>query len=194
MQMLDAGDEELNRRRQHPERPGSIQLRRRASGTQDAAAPHSPQRSMQTASNMRAWTGQTLQTTNQCRPARPHEHKHLSKTGPSKSVEWAHPCHICIDCCPHLHGHWPRPGASARALGSHLQHLRWDRAHHICTGTGLTAATSAPRLGSPLLTSAPGLCPLLRHLGRDRAHPTPHLRRDCARRWHKRVNGACPYP
>ena len=41
-----------------------------------------------------------------------------------------------------------------------MPHLRqdWARPHaHIWTGTGLTAATSAPGLASPLPTSAPGL-------------------------------------
>jgi hypothetical protein len=41
---------------------------------------------------------------------------------------------------------------------------------HICTGTGLTAATSAPGLVSPAATSAPGL-----------VSPRPHLHRDWAR-------------
>ena len=51
-------------------------------------------------------------------------------------------------------------------------HLHMDRAHliHICTGTGLTAATSAPGLVSPAATSAPGL-----------VSPRPHLHRDWAR-------------
>ena len=41
-----------------------------------------------------------------------------------------------------------------------LPHLRrdWAQCCHICAGTGLAAATSAPGLGSPLPTSAPGLC------------------------------------
>ena len=40
-----------------------------------------------------------------------------------------------------------------------MAHLRRDWAHpaHICTGTGLTPAPSAPGLGSPLRQSAPGL-------------------------------------
>jgi hypothetical protein len=54
--------------------------------------------------------------------------------------------------CPHLH----------RDRGSPLPHLHRDRTHpcHICTGTGLTPATSAPGSGSPLP-----------HLHRDRAQP-----------------------
>jgi hypothetical protein len=42
---------------------------------------------------------------------------------------------------------------------------------HICTGTGLTPATSAPGLGSPVATFAPGLGSPLPHLHRDWAHP-----------------------
>ncbi len=72
---------------------------------------------------------------------------------------------------PHLRRESAHPG---------LPHLRWDWAHrcNICAGTGRTAATSAPGLGSPL-----------QHLHRDWAHPTsspglgspcPHLRRDWA--------------
>ena len=51
-----------------------------------------------------------------------------------------------------------------------MPHLRRDRAHrcHICAGTGLTAATSAPGPGSPLP-----------HLRRDWAHPC-HI---CAGTW-----------
>ncbi len=41
----------------------------------------------------------------------------------------------------------------------------------ICTATGLTPATSAPRLGSPPATSAPGLGSPRPHLHRDWAHP-----------------------
>jgi hypothetical protein len=61
--------------------------------------------------------------------------------------------------------------------------LRRDSAHpsNICTRTGLTPATSAPRLGShPCAetgltppTSAPGLRSALSHLNRDSAHPRP---------------------
>jgi hypothetical protein len=56
---------------------------------------------------------------------------------------------------------WPWHAIRLR-LGSPLPHLRRDWAHrcHICTGTGLTAATSALGLGSPL----------------------PHLHRDCTQR------------
>jgi hypothetical protein len=71
--------------------------------------------------------------------------------------------------------------------------MRPDRmAHgcHICAGTGLTPATSAPGPGSPL----PHLrrdwahpCP---HLRRDWAHPCPHLRRDWAAPAVHRVLGA----
>jgi hypothetical protein len=48
----------------------------------------------------------------------------------------------------------PAPG-----LGSSPPHRHrdWARRCHICTGTGLAAATSAPGLGSPPATSAPGL-------------------------------------
>jgi len=55
---------------------------------------------------------------------------------------------------PHLHRDWAHP----------LPHVHRDRARpcHICTGTGLAPATSAPGLGSPL----------------------PHLRRDWARPCH----------
>jgi hypothetical protein len=48
---------------------------------------------------------------------------------------------------------WAHPLAatSALGLGSPLPHLHWDWARrcHICIGTGLAAATSAPGLGSP---------------------------------------------
>ncbi len=66
-----------------------------------------------------------------------------------------------------------------------MPHLRRDWAHpcHICAATGLTPATSAPGLGSPLP-----------HLRRDWAHPChictgtgtlpPHLRRDWAHPCH----------
>ena len=44
------------------------------------------------------------------------------------------------------------PDRLHRQVGSPLQHLHhgWARPCHICTGTGLASATSAPRLGSPL--------------------------------------------
>ncbi len=51
---------------------------------------------------------------------------------------------------------------------------------HIGTGTGLTPATSAPGLGSPLPTSAPRQGLSLPHRHRDWAHPCPHLHRDWA--------------
>jgi hypothetical protein len=75
---------------------------------------------------------------------------------------------------------------------------------HICTGTGLSPATSAPEPGSPPATvahlhrdgahtchictetaltpatSAPGLGSPLPHLHRDLASPLPHLHRDLA--------------
>ena len=56
-----------------------------------------------------------------------------------------------------------------------VPHLHRDWAHrcHICTGTGLTPATSAPGLGSPLP-----------HLHRDWARSCPHLRRDWAHPCH----------
>jgi hypothetical protein len=46
-----------------------------------------------------------------------------------------------------------------RGLGSPLPHLRRDWAHpcQICSGTGLTPATSAPGLDPPLSPSAPRL-------------------------------------
>jgi hypothetical protein len=49
-----------------------------------------------------------------------------------------------------------------RPCASQLPHLHRGWAHpcHICTGAGLTPATSAPGLGSPLP-----------HLHRDWAHP-----------------------
>ncbi len=62
---------------------------------------------------------------------------------------------------PHLRRDWAHPLPHLRRAWAHpLPHLRRDWAHpsHICTGTGLTPATSTPGLGSPL----------------------PHLRRDCA--------------
>ena len=64
---------------------------------------------------------------------------------------------------PHLIGIRASPPHLQRE-GSTLPHLRQDQAHRclICTGTELTAATSAPGLGSPL----------------------PHLRRDWAHRCH----------
>ena len=49
-----------------------------------------------------------------------------------------------------------------RASGPSHQHRDWAHRSHICTGTGLTAPTSAPGLGSPL----------------------PHLQRDWAHRSH----------
>ena len=50
---------------------------------------------------------------------------------------------------------------SHRVMGSPLPHLHrdWARPCHICTGTGLAPATSAPEPGSPL-----------QHLHRDGAH------------------------
>jgi hypothetical protein len=52
---------------------------------------------------------------------------------------WAHPRHICAGTAP--------------GLGAPLPHLHrdWARPCHICAGTGRAPATSAPRLGSPLL-------------------------------------------
>jgi hypothetical protein len=69
------------------------------------------------------------------------------------------------------------------AKASPLPHLHRDSAHpyHICTKTGLTTATSAPRLGSPLATSAPGLGSPLPHLHQDWAQLLPHLHRDWVR-------------
>jgi hypothetical protein len=51
--------------------------------------------------------------------------------------------------------------AATRATTAHRR-MRWAHPGHICTGTALTAATSAPAMGSPL----------------------PHLHRDCAHGCH----------
>ncbi len=88
--------------------------------------------------------------------------------------------------CEH---HWSTPvsscGGRQRVSGSPLPHLHrdWARPCHICTGTGLTPATSAPGLGSPLP-----------HLHRDWARPChsctgtgltrPHPHRDWAHPCH----------
>jgi hypothetical protein len=108
---------------------------------------------------------------------------HLSSAGtrnrpPARSIpvpqvqshrDWAHPL-------PHLRRDSRR---------SPLPHLRRDCTHpcHICTGTALTPATSAPGLHSPLP-----------HLRRDCTHPChiyagplPHPHRDWARRCHIRT-------
>jgi hypothetical protein len=93
--------------------------------------------------------------------------------------------------------HWTRSGYFLRqSRARRCPHLHRDSARraHICTGTGLAAATSAPGLGSPrphlhrdsarrchicartgfaLPTSAPAL-----------GSPRPHLHRDWARRCH----------
>ena len=107
--------------------------------------------------------------------------------------DWAHPL-------PHLHRDRARP----------LPHLHrdWARPCHICAGTGLTRATSAPGLGSALphlhcdsaqpchictgtglcalspAASAPGLGSAQPHLHRDRAHPIPHSHWDSIRLCH----------
>ena len=54
---------------------------------------------------------------------------------------------------------WARPSRSTIGLGSRLPYLLRDWAHpcHICSRTRLDPTTSAPGLGSPLPTSAPGL-------------------------------------
>jgi hypothetical protein len=75
--------------------------------------------------------------------------------GPRLRRDWGSPP-------PHLHRDWARPtapchictgtGLTASTSAPGLGSLR-----HICIGNGLTAATSAPGLGSPLATSAPGL-------------------------------------
>jgi hypothetical protein len=57
----------------------------------------------------------------------------------------------------------PRGVRSQPQIGEHYR--------HICTGTGLTPATSAPALDALPPHSAPGLRSLLPHLHRDRAHP-----------------------
>jgi hypothetical protein len=84
-----------------------------------------------------------------------------------------------------------RPIGSARAtsapgLGSPLPHLRQDWAHpcHICAGTGLTHATSAPGLGSAAATSAPGLGSAAATSAPGLGSPMPHLRRDWAHPCH----------
>ena len=52
---------------------------------------------------------------------------------------------------PHTHaGNRPRCGSRATAPGLPHLHQDWAHACHICTRTGLTPATSAPGLGSPL--------------------------------------------
>ncbi len=58
-------------------------------------------------------------------------------------------------------------------------HPSWgpSPACHVCTGTGLTPATSATGLGSPCTTSAPGLGLPLPHLHRGLGSPLPHLHR-----------------
>ena len=65
-----------------------------------------------------------------------------------------------------------------------LPHLHWDWPHrcHICTGTGLTPASSASGLGSPLLCpSARGACGLLFVCGQQgAATPAALKRRDLA--------------
>ena len=101
-----------------------------------------------------------------------------------------------------------RRSAATSALGLIPDRARmwsgtWAHRCHICTGTGLTAATSAPGLGSPrphlrrdwshrchicigtgltAATSAPGLGSPLPHLHRDWDPPLPHLHRDWAHR------------
>jgi hypothetical protein len=69
--------------------------------------------------------------------------------------------------------------ARCEGVGPHLRR-DWARRCHICAGTGLAAATSAPGLGSPL--------PHLRRDWARRCHicagtglTSPHLHRDCAR-------------
>ena len=57
--------------------------------------------------------------------------------------------------------------------------LRASNAGHICTGSGLTPATTAPGTGLTAATSAPGLGSPLPHLHRDWAHPC----RICAGDW-----------
>ena len=67
---------------------------------------------------------------------------HLASTSPATGTGFAP--------CPHLHRDRARPlPTSAPESGSPRPHLHRDRAHpgHICTGTGLAAATSAPGLG-----------------------------------------------
>ena len=50
-------------------------------------------------------------------------------------------------------------------------HQNWAHPCHICTGTGLAAATSATEQGSPMTTSPPGSVSPLPHLHREWAHP-----------------------
>ncbi len=61
-----------------------------------------------------------------------------------------------------------------RASRPHL-HRDWAHPAHICTGTGLTPATSAPGPGLTPATSAPGLGSPLPHPRRSWAHPG-HIR------------------
>ncbi len=84
----------------------------------------------------------------------------------------------------------PATSAPGAGLGSPLPHLRrdWDRdwAHpcHICTGTGLTPATSARETGLTAAISARGPgSPLPRPHGRL-GSPLPYLQGDPARPCH----------
>jgi hypothetical protein len=87
-----------------------------------------------------------LRATSTRRAPRPHG-------APGPSAPSARPT------APPTSWNWARRTASAA-----------ERGLHTCATTGLTPATSAPGLGSPLP-----------HLRRDWAHPCPHLHRDWAR-------------
>ena len=62
------------------------------------------------------------------------------------------------------------PATSAPGPGPPLPHRRRDHPSHICTGTGLAPPTSSLGLGPPLSTSAPGLG------SRFHLAPRPHAR------------------
>ncbi len=93
---------------------------------------------------------------------------------PHLRQDWAHPLpHLHQERahpCPHLCRQWAHP----------CLHLHWDWVHpvHICTGTALTATTSAPGVGSPLSHLCCQWAHPCLHLHRGWAHPFPHLRRD----------------
>jgi hypothetical protein len=109
-------------------------------------------------------------------PRSPDLHRDWARPPPHHGI-LARPGHICA-------GTWLAPGHCGSAFGLGLTphlHRDWAHAYHICTGTGLTPATSAPGLGSRLP-----------HLHRDWAHPChifigtgltacrPHAGRMCA--------------
>ena len=77
--------------------------------------------------------------------------------------------------------------ASLGGAGVSQKRIRWAHPSHICTGTGLAPATSAPGPGSPLPhlhrdgahPSHTGTWAPVLGLHRDWFHPSPRLRRDC---------------